>query len=187
MKWDKYSYIYLALGIIAILSFTLFYFITPGLIAPDFTSEIKETEPASVKDESLGLVEIYKHYEICNHTVKEQEFKTILDDKRLAELKIQFPSEEGWSIESNLNSVRIERRIDELCPEDAEKRHLAAAGEFLAVFKGPVGVNGGLERITDIRIQSLPAEWQEKVYRGLLDFSSEAELLEALDSLDEYE
>jgi fatty acid/phospholipid biosynthesis enzyme len=71
--------------------------------------------------------------------------------------------------------------------KDAKKRHLGVAGEFVSIIEGPVGVDGEVLEILDIKVANLPKEWQEKVRKGELDFSSEQELLEALDSIDEYE
>lgn len=96
----------------------------------------------------------------------------------------------GWALYHNSNSeqgITIFKNIDDLCPEDEHKRHLGVAGEYVAVLKGPVGVNGDLIEVLDVRIDRLPAEWQMKVKEGTLNFSSEQELLEALDSIDEYE
>jgi hypothetical protein len=94
----------------------------------------------------------------------------------------------GWALYHNSNQdITIFKNIDGLCPKDEHKRHLGVAGEYVAVVKGPVGANGDLVEILDVRIDRLPEEWQTRVKAGNLNFSSEQELLEALDSIDEYE
>lgn len=42
-------------------------------------------------------------------------------------------------------------------------------------------------KVLDVLVDSLPVEWQVKVRQGELGFVSEADLLQALDSIDEYE
>lgn len=95
---------------------------------------------------------------------------------------------DGWALyHNNDQEITIFKNIDDLCPKDVHKRHLGVEGEYVAVLKGPVGVAGDLIEVLDIRIDRLPQEWRKKVKEGTLNFSSEQELLEALDSIDEYE
>lgn len=126
--------------------------------------------------------EIY--YTKCKHLIQRE---------ILAEVEYPGADEEtlksaGWTLYHNRDgSITIFKNVDGLCPEDAQKRHLGVSGEFVSIVQGPVGVDGELLQVLDIKVSRLPKEWQEKVRKGELDFSSEQELLEALDSIDEYE
>jgi len=103
------------------------------------------------------------------------------------ELEILFPPQEGWNIRSEQNGrLVITQRVPGLCPQDAPKRHLAELEGRVAVYRGPVGSIGDLERVLNIKIDALPREWQERIRRGQAEFQSEEELLQALDSLEEY-
>lgn len=94
----------------------------------------------------------------------------------------------GWTLyHNNDGSITIFKNVDGLCSNDVNKRHLGISGEYVSILEGPVGVEGDPLEVLDIKIARLPKEWQEKVRKGELDFSSEQELLEALDSIDEYE
>lgn len=103
------------------------------------------------------------------------------------ELEILFPSQEGWTIRSEKNGrLVITQKVPGLCPQDAPKRHLAELDGRVAVYRGPVGSMGELERVLEVKVDALPRPWQEKIRQGRAEFQSEEELLKALDSLEEY-
>ncbi|MCG0277499.1 MAG: hypothetical protein L5656_03065 [Thermanaeromonas sp.] len=103
------------------------------------------------------------------------------------ELEILFPPQEGWEIYPEQNGrLVITQKVPGLCPQDAPKRHLAELDGRVAVYRGPTGSMGDLERVLDIRMETLPREWQERIRQGRAEFRSEEELLKALDSLEEY-
>lgn len=103
------------------------------------------------------------------------------------ELEILFPPQDGWIIRSEKNGrLVIIKKVAGLCPQDAPKRHLAELDGRVAVYRGPVGSMGELERVLEVKIDALPRPWQEKIRQGHAEFQSEEELLKALDSLEEY-
>ncbi|MGI9952681.1 hypothetical protein V3F56_10010 [Moorellaceae bacterium AZ2] len=103
------------------------------------------------------------------------------------ELEVIFPPEEGWVIrQDKAGRFVISQEIQGLCPADDPKRHLAELDGRVAVYRGPAGSSGPLERVLDVQVAQLPADWQERIRRGQAEFQSEEELLQALDSLDEY-
>jgi len=127
------------------------------------------------------IEEIY--YLKCQHLKKREILAA-----ELPELSEQALKGQGWAVyHNNDHSITIFKNVDGLCPEDANKRHLGVSNGFVAIFEGPVGTPGKMLEVLDIKVERLPKEWQEKVKKGELNFSSEQELLEALDSIDEYE
>lgn len=182
----KNKYLFYILGFFAIISAVIIFSFTSGLITIQEFPEDEKGQWSKALAKNWSMVEILRHYTLCDHTTRE-EFYIDISQHNLAQLQAIYPAQEGWSLRQDPEGIRFSQELAELCPDDEKKRHLAVVGDYLAVFKGPVGVKGFLERITDIRIDSLPMEWQEKVYEGLLTFADEAELLEALDSLDEYQ
>ncbi|MGI6066420.1 MAG: hypothetical protein ACOYI2_08005 [Bacillota bacterium] len=124
------------------------------------------------------------YYELCRHLVTRD---VGLDDP-VRDMSTSKLKEQGWSVyQDEIDDVTIFKNINGLCQVCQGKRHLGIAGEYVAVFQGPIGVQGQQMEVLNVRVDRLPVEWQEKVKRGELDFSSEQELLEALDSIDEYE
>lgn len=125
-------------------------------------------------------------YLTCNHLIKEQP-DTELSGIALSELVKKYSPDEGWVVDTlNPKHIMIYKRKEGLCPGDAAKRHLGVKGDFVAVYRGPVGLNGGIERVTDIRVEELPVEFRAKLREGQLDFANEDELMDALDTIDEY-
>lgn len=104
----------------------------------------------------------------------------------LDELHILFPASEGWRITWEGEHLVISQEIDDLCPNDTPKRHLAVKDGMVAIYQGPAGSLGPLMRVTNIKVTALPRGWKEKIESGQIEFNSEKEMLEALDSLDEF-
>ena len=107
----------------------------------------------------------------------------------------EMAPEELWELLEEKGGVRMQEAGDQalvietedaFCPADANKRSLGIAGDYLAIFKGPAA-QGEIEKVTQIRVEQLPEEWRELLARGALEFHDETSLLEALDSLDEYQ
>lgn len=103
------------------------------------------------------------------------------------ELEVIFPSKDGWVIRQEKSGrFIISQEIQGLCPADASKRHLAEFEGRVAVYQGPAGSAGRLERVLELKFTELPPQWQERIRQGQAEFQSEEELLQALDNLDEY-
>ncbi|HBT46634.1 MAG TPA: hypothetical protein DEA73_01945 [Peptococcaceae bacterium] len=103
------------------------------------------------------------------------------------ELEEAFPPEEGWTLrQEGGGRIVISQEVPGLCPADAGKFHLAELDGWVAVYRGPAGASGLLEKVLDVEISRLPVYWQERIRAGTAEFSSEEELGQALDSLDEY-
>ncbi|WP_406676542.1 BofC C-terminal domain-containing protein [Neomoorella carbonis] len=102
------------------------------------------------------------------------------------EMSILFPPAEGWRITREGERLVITQEVDDLCPADAPRRHLAVKDGLVAIYQGPAGSLGPLMRVTNLKVASLPPSWREKIENGQAEFNSEQEVLEALDSLDEF-
>lgn len=102
------------------------------------------------------------------------------------EMTTLFPEAEGWRLTQETGRLVATQEVDGLCPACIPKRHLAVKDGLVAVYQGPAGTLGPLLRVTGLKLASLPANWQAQIQSGAAVFNSEQELLEALDSLDEY-
>ena len=67
-----------------------------------------------------------------------------------------------------------------------EKLQLRVVGDYIAVYQGPSTDRGNLLFITEIPIWVIPEKWREAILSGETFFNDEKELLQALDSLDEF-
>lgn len=124
-------------------------------------------------------------YKLCGHedgTFIDQQSKGKLT---LGDLRKLYPPNDGWHVEWTGNKVEIRRTEDDLCPSCKKKSHLGSKGDFVAVIRGPVGVNGGIIRVTTIRLSQLPESVRSQVERGMLDLPDEKALLQIMDSLEE--
>ncbi|MHB1126439.1 MAG: hypothetical protein ACYC2T_05700 [Bacillota bacterium] len=188
--WNNYRHVIIVFGLISLLSFITAY---RGSFA--FLREPAKLKPEVWKtytqDQIVApgtKVFIQNRYRLCNHQLPVD----VPSDLSLVgiaweDLDKTFAQKQGWTIEKPVRgTILLTRQVEGLCPEDAVKRHLGAVGDYVAVFIGPVGINGGLEKVTQIRVGTLPEKWQELVRKGALDFHNEQELLQALDSFDEY-
>ncbi len=128
-----------------------------------------------------------RYYSACGHYI----FTALpagIEDNCLSpvELEFFFPSDAGWQLKRQGELISAVQKIEGLCPGCAPKRHLAFKDGLLAIYHGPAGSLGPLERVTDIKIDMLPVLWQEEICSGRVEFQTEKELLQALDSLDDY-
>ncbi|HHP50341.1 MAG TPA: hypothetical protein ENM97_00200 [Moorella mulderi] len=107
-----------------------------------------------------------------------------LDKEKLARY---FSPTEGWRIvEDEKRRLVLIQEVPGLPPQEATKRHLKIKDGFVAIYQGSAGSPGPLLRVTPIPASALPSSWREKIEKGEAEFSSEEELLVALDSLDEF-
>jgi len=189
------KHVFITLGIIAVISFFIGYVNFSGIyekeasLKPDRvidrkTDSEKRAPLHSPPEKMIRIVEARTLYTLCGHI--EPLSLGDLNGMSLEELGKKFPRRQGWVIEEAGSKILITQKLDTLCSDCEGKRHLGAFGDFVAVVKGPVGVEGGIVEVTNIKIEDLPPQWQEQIKRGRLDFSSAQEMLEALDSLDEY-
>lgn len=154
----------------------------PG--ADRITNMAEASSRAGIRVNTSPSIEAKSLYTLCGHS--EPLNLGDLSGLTQEQLKVNFPREQGWEIEDTEKKVVITKKIKALCPMDEKKRHLGSFGQYVAVIKGPPGINGGIIEVTDIKLSNLPEHFRKQAEQGILDFSSAQHLLEALDSLDEY-
>lgn len=144
-------------------------------------------QPAAIITPAMELVREY-HYCWCGHTETGKPSRDMLLVGLTAEqLKRLYPASEGWQVDfSQPNRMVMRLNLEQLCPVDAAKRHLGVVDGRVAVFIGPAGFNGALEKLTSMSLAELPPEWQEQLRQGTLEFSDAETLAQTLDSLDDY-
>lgn len=124
-------------------------------------------------------------YNLCKHEDCKETTPLDLKVLTLRDLRQLYPSDQGWRSSYGDNQVMVSRKLDNLCEKCSEVTHLGEKGGFVAVMKGPAGVNGGIVRVTKIKTNSLPIELRRKAEKGLLDLPDEESLMQILDSLEE--
>jgi len=150
----------------------------------DDTSPLSTVDNAQITYIEKGTPVIEEIYYRKSHYLSRQ---TVTGDSRFAEKSFSELRGEGWDISwSKDGNIIAFMELDELCPEDAVKRHLGVYGGEVAVFAGPSGADGEILEILGIRLEDLYPDWQEKLANGGMDFENNEELLNALESLDEF-
>lgn len=124
-------------------------------------------------------------YSLCKHEVTGGARLPNKKNYSTLDLLGLYPSAQGWAPSFHNGEVILTRTVNGLCPTCQSKSHLGEKGGFLAVVRGPAGINGGIIRVTTIRLASLPADYQKQARLGTLDLPDELSLLQILDSLDE--
>ncbi|KKM09214.1 hypothetical protein SY88_19465 [Clostridiales bacterium PH28_bin88] len=191
MFWSRYRHILITLVLASAFSGILAFLVSSEWQQIPANRYLTGEVGSANRETGERVVQYYRfqnRYSLCGHTVPVENPGVDLEGLRLEDIRKRYPGEAGWVVDTSPGGeVTITRKVDGLCPEDAGQRHLGVLGEYVAVYVGPVGINGGLDRVTPIKVSDLPKEWQKLIRGGGLGFTSEAELLEALDSFDEYQ
>jgi hypothetical protein len=124
-------------------------------------------------------------YSICSHEDIKETTPSQLKAATLYDLRQKYPAQEGWRSSREGEQVTVSRTLEDLCEKCSRVTHLGEKGGFIAVVKGPVGVDGGIVRVTKTKVNILPQELRGKAEKGLLDLPDEESLLQVLDSLEE--
>jgi hypothetical protein len=155
----------------------------PGLMGTVNVAEGSKINIGLQEKGQYRSIEARSLYTLCGHS--ELLHLGDLSGMTPEQMETNFPREQGWEIADNGEKLVVTKKINALCPEDEKKRHLGRFGQYVAVIKGPPGIDGGIIEVTDIELSSLPEDFRKQAEKGILDFSSAQNLLEALDSLDE--
>ncbi len=163
------------------------FLITTAAIEYFMPTQDSPTEPTGSSDifyvnqDTIVQEEIYYRY--CQH-LKVKEYQ---GDPRFSNKTFEEISKGGWSVFwGEDNKVVVFKEVDQLCPDDEDKRHIALYEDQLAIFAGPVGSKGQPIEILSIDINKLEPELQEQIKNGGIDFSNQEELYEAMENFDEY-
>ena len=153
--------------------------------------ELRETAGGAGKvllemapDKVTAETELIREYRYagCGHVVsfppRKEPLLAGLTQEQLLRL---FPPAEGWEVVFvSPQRVTVRLNLDGLCPRDMHKRRLAVVDGRIAVFVGPAGSKGYLEKLTSLKLADLPAEWQPQAAAGTLEFGDEEALVETL-------
>lgn len=128
------------------------------------------------------------HYLECGHVmVGLPRNDPALVGLTLSQLSMIYTPSDGWEvIQDGSNRVILRLNLEELCPKCVTKRHLGVIDGKVAIFYGPAGYQGALDRLTNLSISKLPLDWQDAIRAGILEFKDIEALTQALDSLDEF-
>lgn len=124
-------------------------------------------------------------YDLCRHEISKTLSSSEIGVLTLKELRSLYPSRDGWRAQVKAKDVVVARAVDGLCERCSQITHLGEKGGFVAVIKGPSGIDGEVVRVTKTRVEILPPELRLKVSAGTLDLPDEESLLQILDSLEE--
>lgn len=127
-------------------------------------------------------------YTKCRHMVVNRLKAGNLAGKTLAEIRKMYPSSQGYLVWiSRDGKLIIHKRIEDWCPTDRHRVHLGINKGYVAVFRGPGGINDEVLRTTLIQADSLPEQMRRSIEAGVLEFDSEDEAYFVLENLDEYD
>lgn len=128
-----------------------------------------------------------QEYLRCRHVIiSEFAQRDQLMGKALSELRQAFNSANGYQINMQGQTLVIRQKINDWCPQDKEKYRLKEYQGKVAIYQGPDSDNDILLRVTNLPLEMLPAEIQEKIRAGSYEFTSEQALNDALENFDEY-
>jgi hypothetical protein len=127
-------------------------------------------------------------YKLCGHV----DVGIPVKDPALLNLSINqltnlYTAQDGWEVVlAGPDRVILRMNIEGLCPQCSIKRHLGVIDGRVAIFYGPAGYRGALDRLTNLNVSSLPIEWQEPIKMKMMEFENSEALVQALDNLDEF-
>jgi len=164
-----------------------------GFILSDiFTSVSSEKKPVieiGDKGKVVGArtnIIYEREYEKCGHTVVSPFNRAKdLEGKDLHQIRRVYSSDLGYSISWQGDTLIIRQRINQFCPADKDVYRLKEYRGMVAVYRG-IEQEEVLERVTEIRMDLLPAPVQEDIKSGKFVFKDRATLNDALENFDEY-
>ncbi len=192
MLWNKFKYVLFFFIFVSFLSFmTAFLITTNALYLPHVLKPMEMPLQVSAEENIDNKITIKRFHITCGHFEK-IDFNNLelnidnIEELDIEELLIKFPPEDGWILDLVEGKWVATQVIDLLCSVDRNKRHLRVVDDFIAVYQGPPTYKENLLYITEISIWDLPDKWRETIISGETYFEDEKDLLQALDSLDEF-
>lgn len=183
----KYKAILIMLLMVSLISFFVTFAVTTIVLHPSSPETVNlELVNVAVQDNQKPKVKVQRLYNICGHFQEIDydfsEFNVINEE----DLRGLFKEDDGWTINFVDGQWIVTQTVNNLCPEEREKRHLRIIDDFIAVYQGTPHYKGDLLYITEISIWNIPDYWREKILFGETYFNNEKDLLQALDTLDEF-
>ncbi|HQA06694.1 MAG TPA: hypothetical protein PLM20_02060 [Syntrophomonadaceae bacterium] len=128
-----------------------------------------------------------QEYTRCKHIViSEYNQQEQLIGKTMSELNSVFRPSDGYRLNLEGETLTIRQRIDDWCPRDKNMYRLKEYHGRVAIYQGPDPDNDKLLRVTNLPVDALPKEVQDKIRTGSYEFTSEEALNDALENFDEY-
>lgn len=133
------------------------------------------------------LIIYEKYYEKCQHVIiSEFLHGADLIGKTEDEIRLCYNEQNGFQVTVRDNTVTLRQVIPGWCPKEHERVRIKEYQGHLAIYKGPDTDNDELQRVTRIKVDSLPRDILEQIRSGQYEFENEAILNDALENLDEY-
>ena len=177
LKWWIFAFILAILAMVVILT------VTKPNVVDDATSV--STQVVTTEDQIYEATYVERNlvYRDCGHT----ETQLLHGEAEFVGKTFKQLEEAGWEVSKiGSNKVRLAMELTGICAEDSEKRTLKLTDNGIGVFEGPKNISGKMLSEMEIDINNLPQELQDSLNSGGIEFQSEDELLETLESLDEY-
>lgn len=147
--------------------------------------EAVASQVVNTEDEIFKATYVERNLEYlgCGHT----ETTLLHNDSRFVGKTFSQLADEGWEVSKiGSNKVRVYRQEEGICEADSHKRTLRLTANGVGVFEGPKDIEGKLLNEMVLDSSQLPDDLYDMLAAGGVEFNSEEELLETLESLDEY-
>lgn len=199
MSFSRTRSIYLWLVVLGLLSFLAVYaYMSIPPAGPEKSAQkVEASAVAVVRPEFRVMVE--EKYLLCQKYALQCSYANVLtgaardelNNLTPTELQEKFPETAGWSVRWENNRIVLEQSRPGLCPGHKKRWHLAAdeKTETIQVYLGPAvtGTDSEMVKATEIKLNSLPPDIQNKIRSSSLEFLDWEDLVAALDSLAEFE
>ncbi|MEW6621754.1 MAG: hypothetical protein AB1420_01235 [Bacillota bacterium] len=187
MLWTRYKHVITVFLIASLLSLLLAFTSTSRYLVSNILTDNNLKAIKTLVNNSNEEVIVQKLFTVCGHIELVEKIENLgLKEIDEANLSIIFPPEDDWIIENIEGKWIVTQPVEKLCAVDLDKRHLRIVDNFISVYQGPPYFKDSLLFITDISIWDIPTHWREQIINGNTVFENEKELLQALDTLDEF-
>ena len=115
--------------------------------------------------------------------------EVIMEKSELTLAELKMIMKDNPNLKFELDPLSLKLTISDMVENEliSDPIKLGPAGDYLGVYRKEYDGSDVLDRITRVKIKDLPLDWQASLLEGELEFADEISLLEALDSLDEFQ
>ncbi|MDK2823836.1 MAG: hypothetical protein PWQ67_2355 [Clostridia bacterium] len=200
MVWKNFKYIYFGLFLVFILSsgISFYWMINSEPQNKPRLPVVQQPKEKIFKVTTETKVVLKEEYKVCQKynlpCTGEEKLLTGSAREQLNGLTIEEISkkyaQENKIVRRENDIVNIITLFEGLCSQHKKIWHLGLnnSGDYIAVYYGPGDVQneGGIYKVTEIPINNLPLDYQEKIKTYKLEFYQEEELIATLDSISEF-
>ncbi|MEA1962123.1 MAG: hypothetical protein U9N81_12800 [Bacillota bacterium] len=172
-------------------SFGLGYIMADVFRSNDVTSGIQKPvvqvqEKVEKIDEETPVV-FEKEYLRSNRIVIDNfDNRASINGLTVEDIKERYTEANQFYVVYENGSLLIHQKIDDWCPADKDKWRLKPYKGMVAIYRGPDNEHDVLQKVTAIRIDSLPVQVRVPIENQSSEFPNENALNDALENLDEY-